>query len=178
MAYVALSRVRDLNNLQLVNVNTSEKGWQPNDIALEFYNTGKTISSDQMLFISDTKKQIKNVRRLKWSTPIWNHIYIDFETYLDGCVQKTYYNHLLHIHGDKTVAKLSFFDQLWQDGVRCDVSKATWEYIRDIAINYGDDMSKLKGIKDKIAVYKNLKKQIPTIIGYNLSGFDLHFIVQ
>lgn len=63
-----------------------------------------------MLFIPNTKKQLKGVRRLKWQEPNWNHIYIDFETYLDGMVQKPYYNHLYHMHGDKEVAKLSFFD--------------------------------------------------------------------
>lgn len=122
MAYVALSRVRDLNNLQLEGVvNLKDKGWQPNSLALEFYRTGKTISADQMLFIPNQKKQLKGVRRHKWAEPAWNHIYIDFETYLDGAVQRPYYNHLLHLRGQTQVCKQSFFDQLWEGGERVDV---------------------------------------------------------
>jgi hypothetical protein len=97
MAYVALSRVRDLDNLQIADkIDQDDKGWRPNAFALEFYKTGKTISADQMLFIPDTKKQLKGVRRHVWKKPNWNHIYIDFETYVHGSVQKTYYNHILH----------------------------------------------------------------------------------
>ena len=39
-------------------------------------------------------------------------------------------------------------------------------------------MHKLKQDKEKIAVFKSEKKRIPTLIGYNLAGFDLHFILQ
>lgn len=111
MAYVALSRVRDLNKLQIASkINREDRGWYPNSFALEFYRSGKTISADQMLFIPDSKKQLKGVRRLTWKAPVWNHIYIDFETFVDGFVQRPYYNHLLHVHGDQEVAKQSFFD--------------------------------------------------------------------
>ena len=39
---------------------------------------------------------------------------------------------------------------------------------------------KVKGKNDEYSVraYKAMKKQIPTIVGYNLSGFDLHFLMQ
>lgn len=95
--YVALSRVRDLDKLQIADkIDRNDKGWQPNPFALEFYRTGKTISADQMLFIPDTKKQLKGIRRHSWKQPNWNHIYIDFETYVTGSVQRPYYNHLLH----------------------------------------------------------------------------------
>jgi hypothetical protein len=38
---------------------------------------------------------------------------------------------------------------------------------------------KVKGKNDEYSVraYKAMKKQIPTIVGYNLSGFDLHFLM-
>lgn len=106
MMYVALSRCRDLNSLQLKDkISRADKGWYPNEFALEFYRSGKTISADQMLFIPDSKKQLKGIHRQNWSeTSFWNHIYIDFETYNDfSGVQKPYYNHILHQKGDKTV---------------------------------------------------------------------------
>ena len=81
MGYVALSRCRDLSKVQLVGkLNLEEKGWLPNGWALEFWNSGKTASADQLLFIPDSKKQLKNVKRHSWKEPNWNHIYIDFET--------------------------------------------------------------------------------------------------
>jgi hypothetical protein len=80
--------------------------------------------------------------------------------------------------GDKEVCKLSYFDQLWDGGVRSDVGKDTWDYIRNVAVQYGDNLAKLKDDKSMIACLKKEKKNIPTIIGYNLSGFDLHFLMQ
>ena len=130
-----------------------------------------------MLFIPDTKKQLKGVRRHTWKQPNWNHIYIDFETCVDGQVTKPYYNHLLHLHGEKEIAKLSFFDQRWEGGERCNVAKATWEYVQKVALAYGDNMANCKGDKTKIALVKKLKNEIPTLIGFNLSGFDLHFLM-
>lgn len=57
MGYVALSRCTDLNRVQIRDrIDITDKGWQPNPVALEFYNTGRTCPADQLLFISNTKK--------------------------------------------------------------------------------------------------------------------------
>ena len=47
-----------------------------------------------------------------------------------------------------------------------------------MACKYGDNIARLKEDKSKIALVKKLRKEIPTIIGFNLSGFDLHFLMQ
>lgn len=66
---------------------------------------------------------------MQWKQPHNNHIYIDFETYLKDGVQIPYYNHLQHMVGDNVVTKTSYFDQLWEGGVRCNVGELTWQYI-------------------------------------------------
>ena len=47
-----------------------------------------------------------------------------------------------------------------------------------MAVQYGNEIARLKQDKGMIALVKKLKKEIPTIVGFNLSGFDLHFLVQ
>lgn len=90
-----------------------------------------------------------------------------------------YYNKLVHKKGNKIVKEEQFFDQLWEGGERCDVGQKTWDYIRQVAVSFGDNLKNIKSEGQKsIALYKKVKKDIPTIVGYNLSGFDLHFLMQ
>lgn len=108
----------------------------------------------------------------------FNAIFIDFETYLDGHIQRPYYNKILHQCSGKTVHEQSYFDQLWSGGQRCDVGQATWDYIRNVAIAYADNLVELKKHKEKLGIVRGQRKLCPTIVGYNLSGFDLHFLMQ
>jgi hypothetical protein len=47
MAYVALSRCNNLDNVQIKGgLNICDKGWRPNSEAFEFCNSGKTLPAD------------------------------------------------------------------------------------------------------------------------------------
>ena len=58
------------------------------------------------------------------------------------------------------------------------MAQGTWDYVREVAVQYGNELARLKQDKGKIALVKKIKKEIPTVVGFNLSGFDLHFLVQ
>lgn len=180
MAYVALSRCTNLMNVKLVgDLNRKDAGWTPDVMALQFCLYNRTCGADEMLFISDKKKKLSDVHRREWKEPKWNHIYIDFETYVASGVQKPYYNHIMHQIDGCVEAEMSLFDERWEGGSRCDVAKKTWEYIRDVAIEQANAIADLKKRGDSCAgLVKQLTSHTPTVIGYNLSGFDLHFIVQ
>ena len=47
-------------------------------------------------------------------------------------------------------------------------------------ISHGDNLKYLKdmGTDSNIKIYKSEKKKIPTLVAYNGSGFDFHFILK
>jgi hypothetical protein len=42
------------------------KGFVPNKYAKTFLLTGKTIPSEQIMLISDSRKQLRNIKRKEW----------------------------------------------------------------------------------------------------------------
>ena len=66
MMYVALSRCRDLNNVQLIEGDINDAGWKANPIALEFTLNNRHLSVDNYEFINADRKRLKGVRRLTW----------------------------------------------------------------------------------------------------------------
>ena len=44
---------------------------------------------------------------------------------------------------------------------------------------YGNDFANVKKKKRSMtAMMRKLRDEVPTLVGYNLAGFDLHFILQ